>query len=42
VDDSVANVAESVNVVASFPSEVAQLSDMLHRGWRSFLPSTQL
>jgi hypothetical protein len=37
--DTIENVAESVNLADSQPDVVAQLSAMLHQGWRSFLPT---
>ena len=37
--DTVENVAESVNLADSQPDVVRQLSAMLHAGWRSHIPS---
>lgn len=38
-EDTVENVAESVNLADSQPETVAQLSSILHKGWRPFVPT---
>ena len=37
VNDTVGNVAESVNLQGQLPEVVAELSALLHKGWRGVL-----